>query len=422
MPRRGSRHGPASCIGGTDVSDEIAELEAELAGSGGEVRGLLLVRLGQQLLNRYWESGPGTSDALPFLDQAIARLEEALEHLEPGDANRVHTSVVLGIAYCVRDLAHHPAAADRDTGIELIAEGLVAGSVPPTIAALAYATVGSAYLRRVLDVFQADQGMMLLIRGASPEIRTDVEAAVANLQQAVDASPTPQAAEQPRMMLRMAVVVQNMVNGLGGPSAQLDVLMKGMADLQELERAAGRTSAVAASGWRLMPEEPADSPRSRIRYLINVGDLYAVTTALLKTGPPPWIDDFVALATEVVYTADSPTGVDRFLLAVALHLRGRRDAGGWPDAYDELDDSRAAVEVLLTAAPALIAENPDSVPVLAYLASLSPGDALTRLADHMGAYSERLRSSGTEVLQLPAPADALRWNAAMSRFEAADAQ
>lgn len=189
----------------------------------------------------------------------------------------------------------------------------------------------------------------------------------------------------------------------------------------------------------------ADKMRADLRTLIGADgsrgsgdDVFAVAADLLGAAEAPsWIDDFVASAAGIVHSADPPSGTDHFLLAVALHLRSRRDGDddGWGEGWgddagdDSGDDSgegsgaaidgdaQEAVKSLLSAAETIPEENPDAIPALVRLAELSPDGALKTLGSRLGGLTALLQSVGAEAVQLPEPADSLRWNAAESRFE-----
>ncbi|MEZ0107692.1 hypothetical protein ABH920_001684 [Catenulispora sp. EB89] len=175
----------------------------------------------------------------------------------------------------------------------------------------------------------------------------------------------------------------------------------------------------------------AEAIRADLRTLIgaaSAGDaVFAVAADLLRAAEPPaWVDEFVASAAGVVHSVEAPSGTDHFLLAVALHLRSRRDGDddGWGDGSGGADaavngDAQAAVASLLTAAQTVPDEDPDAIPTLVQLAQLSPDGALKALGSRLGGLTTLLQSVGAEAVELPEPTDSLRWNAVENRFEPA---
>ncbi|MEY9861173.1 hypothetical protein ABH935_006813 [Catenulispora sp. GAS73] len=172
----------------------------------------------------------------------------------------------------------------------------------------------------------------------------------------------------------------------------------------------------------------ADAMRADLRTLIGVGsagdDVFAVAADLLSAAEPPaWVDEFVASAAGIVHSVEAPSGADHFLLAVALHLRSRRDGDddGWgKDSGAATDgDAQAAVASLLAAAETVADEDPDAIPALVHLAELSPDGTLKVIGSRLGGLTALLQSVGAEAVDLPGPADSRRWNAAESRFEPA---
>ena len=81
------------------------------------------------------------------------------------------------------------------------------------------------------------------------------------------------------------------------------------------------------------------------------------------------VDRLVALGSSLVDSPDA-VGTDHILFAVALHLRGLVDSGGWGAADEGSDDVRAAGASLLKTGDALVAAPPDVVAVALRLAAV----------------------------------------------------
>ncbi|MET7423467.1 hypothetical protein [Dactylosporangium sp. NPDC005555] len=143
---------------------------------------------------------------------------------------------------------------------------------------------------------------------------------------------------------------------------------------------------------RTRPASPADVGALRFALLDTLtsltGDAVEADTpaaahlpaaALLHPATPTpgsdRVDDLVALATAVVHGADghdpATTGVDHFVLAVALLLRHRLDDGGWDT---DLTDLPSAVAHLHAAMAALPPRHPAAKTIIEALpAFLDPG-------------------------------------------------
>lgn len=470
--------------------DDITRLEAELAGLTGNARAQTLLRLGQAQWVRYWHTGIGSQIGLPHLDQTILRMNEALDYLEPGDTLRVHATSMLGVSRCVRHSAHKGPVSDREAGIPLLEEALAAppGNLPPAATGLARATLGEAYLRRSMEILQSPDALLAaMTRGAPAGVIADMELAIKTLRLVAAEATAPQMAQTAGKMLRMAEAMHTILTAFGSPqlSTQMDVLMRSMAEMQQMVReietdgfglgshitnmsftdtewtqhadpmdfpgAMIREPEVvtdAAPEQERPKAEPEESPkrtdrpgrperarvgtdvdatRSNLRTLIGTGnggrDVFAVAADLLRAAEPPsWIDEFVASAAGVVHTAEPPSGTDHFLLAVALHLRSRRDGDddGWGEDVGGTanGDAQAAATSLLTAAETVPDETLDAIPTLVQLAELSPDGTLKALGARLGGLSALLQSVGAEAVDLPEPTDSLRWNAVEGRFEA----
>jgi len=360
------------------------------------------------------------------------------------------------------------------------------GTLATGTAGLARATLGQAYLTRAMEILQnSDSITAAMTRGAPTGTIADIERATENLRQVSAVETVPQLAQTAEKMLRMAGAMRKIVSTFGSPnlSSQIDVLMGSMAELQEMVREFEtngfgfgshiRNMSFTNTEWtqhadptdfpsamfqeqerptpdqhehRAQPDQPkrpgrrerarrpafetdVEAMRTRVRALITgdgdaAGDVFAVAAELLQaTEPPSWIDEFAASAAEVVHSAEPPAGADHFLLAVALHLRSRRDGddGGWGEDVGGAagGDAQAAVTSLLAAAETIPDDDPDGIPVLVLLAELSPEGTLQELGARLGPLTTLLQSAGAEAVDLPKPADSLRWNAVKRRFEPA---
>ncbi|WP_194913358.1 hypothetical protein [Catenulispora rubra] len=486
--------------------DDITRLEAELAGLTGSARAQTLIQLGQAQWLGYWRTGIGSQVGLPYLNQTILRLDEALGYLEPGDSLRVHTISMLGVSRCVRHSGHKGPVSDREAGIPLLEEALAAppGNLSQPTTGLARATLGEAYLRRSMEILQSPDALLAaMTRGAPAGVVADMELAIKTLRQVTAEATAPQMAQIAGKMLRMAETMHTILTAFGSPqlSTQIDVMMRSMAEMQQMVREIEtdgfglgsyitnmsftdtewtqhadhmdypgvmfqepevvgdaapeperrkaepeeRTEQPEQPERSAQPERPerpersaqpertrfgadVDTMRADLRTLIASGndgrDVFAAAADLLRaTEPPSWIDEFVASAAGVVHTAEPPSGTDHFLLAVALHLRSRRDGDddGWGEDVGGTTggDAQAAAASLLTAAETVASEDLDVVPTLVRLAELSPDGTLKALGTRLGRLTTLLQSVGAEAVNLPEPADSLRWNAVEGRFEPA---
>jgi hypothetical protein len=382
--------------------DEIAAFETLLADLSGAARTQPLLGLGKLHAIRYRQAGPGTAAALLHLEECIRALDEAYGCLSPDDALRGQTAALLGLQLGMKFGAHGGAAADRERAVRLLDEALASSA------------------------------------GAEPSYET-------------------------RTLLTMADVMRTFLGSLGGGIGGLDPgrLMQALGKLQDLQQnglggflpGAGMPNAAGpAAAEDIAPQEPASAPapvsvdvdllRKELRTLLaghraqeNIdehGYEFRVVVALLRSEEaPPWIDDFVELATSVVYSADPATGTDHFLLAAALYLRGLRDDdGGWLEpgegqgggaagvAADIVHtDAQAAVSSLLIAAETLPADRPDAIPALLFLATLLPAEALIGVAEQLTDVAAAVRACGAEALVFPDPVRSLRLNAPTGRIE-----
>jgi len=132
---------------------------------------------------------------------------------------------------------------------------------------------------------------------------------------------------------------------------------------------------------------------------------HTAAAALLHpaASPPPGdrVDEFVALATTIVHGDGdgdpAVTGVDRFLLAVAVLLRHRLDDDGW----DDDGDLPAAVGQLLSAAETVPADHPAAATVIGSLPAFLEGRQ--PLGGVLDGTAERFAARAAAILATPAP-------------------
>lgn len=299
-------------------------------------------------------------------------------------------------------------------------------------------------------------------------------AAVADVEQAQDCfrrviadSPVPDMARYAETMLLVSDALAALLGGFGGGPLGFDLgkMAQAMSTLQGVQQMGGpglgmpggigsfgmSPATYAEEFAKISPDQrrmavslgkdpgggaessaPAASPpvvdgaalRAQIRSLLPDGiDVFASVIALLQASEPPEdLDELVALASTAVYSDEDPSGLDQLVLAAALYVRGLRDDGGWGD--DDRDDGaegdlQAAAASLLVAAQLLPAEQPDSIPVLVYLATLLPAGTLAGVAEHFSPLTELLQLVGAEAVILPEPVASLEWNAVDARLEKA---
>lgn len=444
------------------TDSEIARAESELADERGDARALPLARLGKMYQEAYWEAGPGSLKALPYLDKAVAALDEAYEYFDPQDMKRQAIAVTLGMLRGLRYIAHDGTAADSDEGIRLLEETLKSADLQATTAVLASIILGQIYVRRAAIQFQAPNFLFAAMRTGAPEVAIDLDRAVHCFTVGVDTASLPELVNTAQTMLGLADAMRTMVNSMGAPSlgTQLDAMMQALASMQRLQRSGlqiklpdagaqlfdvewathiasvhrpvalvqGEVPEQAPAENREPPERPTptldlDVMRQDMGRLLRVdGNVYATAVDLLRAEQPPReVDDFVALATVIVHEAGPATSLDHFLLSAALYLRSIRDKGGWVEPDDSVGgDLEAATESLLTAAKKMPEEDPDGIPPAVYLATLLPAGTLTGLGAQLSGLTATMRTVGAEALYFPEPAASLRWDATKSCFESAD--
>jgi hypothetical protein len=431
--------------------DGLDALRAAVDRHEGPARAQPLMALGQALAQRYWQVGPGSPAAEPYLDEAIRVLDEAYGHLEPGQFPRGMQASMLGWLHGIRHAAHGGPVADRERGINLLDEALGFPQLPQMLQLLARMILGQLLLSRVTTSMRSGDFMMRALRsGLSGEEKASADRAVACFREILDApAASAELTTLARTMLGLAEALQSFAGGLGGGLAagpgglDLGRLMQSFAGLQNLMQQAGAPSpgtgfgripspfdlaaddlaalpprerpvtviegavppAAAAPAEPVVHSRPAE-PRTpaatfRAAFLeLLPGSGVAALLELLDRGADAGVetvDELAALAGSLV-DAPGAVGTDRLLLAVALYLRHAVDpGGGWGDG--DADDLRDARESLLDAAEAVAGERADTVAVAHRLATLldeqQPARGVrSRLAERFAGVAKALRAVG----------------------------
>ncbi|GHJ48953.1 hypothetical protein Cs7R123_62950 [Catellatospora sp. TT07R-123] len=416
---------------------EIDDLREQLAGFG-DAPGRLntLVRLGQALLAEYHRVGPGRPEAKPHLDQGIAALAQAYEILRPDDAMRGPVAAMYGFTLAARHGSHGGADGDCDTGISVLEEALTSSALSPANRAISQVMLGQLYLARASRFTQL-QGMSAAARsvGVPPPdgVARDFDRATACLRSVIDGEPVSadlamlasrllEVAEAMRTILdavtgdvrnvdfnriasafAMMQTLQDKARSGGGPGFRLpatgmfDVSLTELVTMPPMERPVAvvqldtETDPVPAV-QRPAPAAPpaAAELRESLSVLRPGADAWSAAAELLLPGTPTpdtaTVDEMVALALTVVEATppaeakSAQAAVDRYVLAVALLLRGRGD---------EASSDRAAALAEYATAAALIPPAHPAAPVIlrslgAFLSDDHPLD------DTLGAVAGRL--------------------------------
>ncbi|MGY1673074.1 hypothetical protein [Geodermatophilus sp. SYSU D00710] len=405
------------------TDDRLDALRARVAQQTGAARTRLLMELGQELCHRYWQIGPGSPRAEPYLDEAVTVLDEAHGHLQAGQFPRPMAAGMLGWLLGVRHVVHGGSDDDRERGIERLDEALSFISLPPMLQLTFRIVLGQLLVSRVTAGMRSgDFAMRAMRSGLSAEERASGDRAVACCRQVIN-SPVANAEIRSlaKTMLGLAEAVQNMADGLDGglTAGGLDFgrMMQALAGLQALQQkaaaappaagftrmpnpfdflAADRTSApaerpITVVEGEVQPIKPDERPRPSARTpepaavfrdpllgklpggLAGLPGLLADGAVLLHVDV---VDELVALGSALVEAPDR-VGTDHLLFAVTLYLRSVVDDGGWGDE-GESDDVRSASESLLAAAPAVAIESADIVAVAFRLATLLDARAPAR--------------------------------------------
>lgn len=438
--------------------DGLDALRATVEQCTGTARTQPLTRLGQALASRYWQVGPGSPAAQPYLDEAIQVLGEAYGHLESGQLLRGMQAGLLGWLLGTRHVAHGSPVADREQGIVLLDEALGFPRLPPMLQLLCRLVLGQLLLSRVTAGMQSgDFALQALRSGLSGEEKASADRAVACLREVVDApAASAEIMSLARTMLGLAETLQTLAGGLGGGPAGLDLgrMMQALAGLQNLQRQSaasppgagfGRVPnpfdfvaddlaaldplarpvtimdgavpaeatvprdgepAARLDGLSSPPRVPAGTFRAALLGMLPGPD-FAAVHELLDDGAAELgaqtVDELVALASSLVDAPDA-VGTDHLLLAVGMYLRSVVDAGGgWGGDSEDVDDVRAARESLLAAADAVAGEPAEAVTVAFRLATLldakqPAGGVRAQLAERFAGVTEALRAVGADGL------------------------
>lgn len=452
------------------TDDGIESLEERLRGLQGHSRARLLLELGQVRANRYWRKGPGTADALEELNAAIEALNEAYKYFEKGDPLRGQVASQLGWLFGTRHTAHAGKEEDRETGITLLEEAIGFPQLPPVMQAVARIILAQLYLSRVAGGLKSPDLMRkAMLAGTPPAGGGDADRAADHLRQVLQG---PQVSEQitafAETMLTVAQAMQTMMGGFGQGAGGFDLgrMMQAVGALQKLQQE-------QAGGWKMgagslppmpslfdadkvaamdpldrpvasvdgpEPEPPplrdirpsgvpsidADALRQQLLTTVADGkDLFGTVDSLLAPNATlpetKIIDDIVALAASIT-SAENPSGIDHFLLAVALYLRSHLDqGGGWGDE-ESGSDIHAAAESLLMAIRELPVEQADVLPVVYRLAAVLderlPADRVrARLAERLDDVTAALRQTGADALAYPQQGGVLLLNGSSGRLE-----
>jgi hypothetical protein len=397
----------------------------------------------------------------------LQALDEAYGYFQPDDPSRSQTAAALGFLLGTKHGAHGGSDQERDRGIRLIEESLEFAGLPPVLGDMGRVMLGQLYLGRALVGFQSHDFVMSLMRGGAPTaVAAELARSVGHLRTALATTRLPDVARSARGLLSITEALETMLGGFGGQSGfDLGALATAVGSLQDLQRTglgvslpgmefpgmgsvpgefAQRLADLGPLEWpvamaggpepvedQMPPVRPApldvdvDAMRRELRKMLpGDGEADEAVIPLLRSeGPPEGIDDIVSLAASIVSSGDGVTGTDHLVLAAALHLRSRRDEGGWAESDDDTvgGDAEAAVASLLTAAETLPAEDLGSVPVLVFLASLLSEEALADLAGRLTDVTAVVRTVGADAVVFPEPAAALRLNARTGRIESATA-
>jgi hypothetical protein len=414
-------------------NDAVAQLHAVLADLRGPARIGPLTQLGQALMERYWRAGPGSPVGLPDLDAAIAAFAEAYGLIDGTDPLRGHVAALFGWTLTARCGAH-PGATDenRKTGIQVLEVACASPALPPQLVAMSRMNLGQLHLIRAMGSLQTTELTMAAINaGADPGTLRGLNRAVDCFRSVVNG---PRISEQlidgASTMLALAEALQVAFGGLGGGVAGLDIgrMMQAMAMLQKIQEE-GRRRGNPALG---LPGPPGLMPYVGADELVRLGPMHYPVPVLLDqespaspaaspahrpaaspvnlteqrqrlhaqvadsgqaVGAPVWsaaaqllspatpdptsetVDRLVALAS-LVADQSAPdattTGIDQYVLATTLRLRGRRDP-----AHAKAD-LQAGAQALLRAANLIAPSHPAAVTVLgslgAFLDGWQPGD------------------------------------------------
>ena len=435
-------------------SDTIAELRAELDTQEGAARLANLVRLGQELGQRYWEIGPGSPAALSELNGAVAALTEAHGYMAADDGLRGQVAALLGLQLATRHTAHTMDEGDREAGIRILGEALTFTNLPPILWTMDQIALGQLYLGKVTAVLQPGTVMTAMTAGVPRAALSDADRAARCFREVLAGElRSDEIISTAESLLALTQALRDILGGLGGGPAGFDIdrLMGAMRTVQAMQRNVrqpGGGLRVPAATFapfdadKLAALDPIDRPVTVVRKArpaagpvpprapavapapadrvhlrrslhdklgeagVTADTLWSAGEALLgpaaMTAPVDVVDDLVALASLLVEAPDPDEGtraVDSFVLAASLRLRDRLDAGG--DNADRLAGARS----LLAAARTVPLDHPGAITMLralgAFLERDQPlGRVLDSVAKEFGDRLETALASG--VVQDPA--------------------
>ena len=462
------------------MSEEtIAQLRAQLTAQVGHERAMTLIRIAQERMNLVWRLGPGNPATRPHVEEGLRAIEEAYGYFGPQDALRGSVAVLFGVLLAVKNAGGDGTERDRARAIELFEESFAFPGVPPFQRATGRLMLGQLYMERATRPMQSPDAMMRMMTGRLPSIpTTDLDRAADCFREVLKVSMNAEMTNTATTMLGITELFRDLLGGIGPAAGGLDLgrmasaisslqglqargfgmnlsgpgvapgmniidLARGLSKVDPLDRPVPHIRGPEPEEDVEAPPRPtltvdADAPRRELAELLSgsstsdsVRDLCDAVISLLRSPePPPWTDEFVALATRVVHGAETALGIDHLLLSAALLLRSRRDGdSGWgpsddesDEAWDEIDsDLEAAVDELSLAAHSVPRDQPDAVPLLLLLATLLPEGTFERLTEPFAEVSAAVRAIGAGALIVPRPAGLPWLDAQSGRLMAADA-
>jgi hypothetical protein len=384
----------------------IDDLRAELAPFGDSPARLgTLVRLGQALMAEYNRVGPGRSEAKPYLDEGIDAFEQAHAIMQPDDPMRGPVGAMLGGMFGARHGVHGGATRDREEGIKILEEALTFPDMNSLQRAMARVSLGQLYLAGAMAYMQSS-GMSIATRSiglpAPDGAVRDVGRAIACFQSVLDGEPvSTDLTAIARTLVDVSEALRTVLGAVGGNVMDVDLSRLTQA-LEVMQRMQSQFRSGGAPTYRLPDSRLFDVDLSEFIQLPSAQRPVAVVQGALVQGPvepgpgaplqqsapvvPPdlidlrhalyallpgadsdgWsaagdlllpsapapdvatVDEMVALGLTIVErtpeteATSATAAIDRYILAVALLLRGRND--------ETSSDRRAALEEYATAA------------------------------------------------------------------------
>lgn len=438
--------------------DTITQLRAQLNGQVGHERAMTLIRIAQEEMTLANRIHPQKPAGRAHLNEALAAAEEAYGYFGPGDAMRGPVGVLYAVALAVRNAVGGGSERDRDRAIELIEESAAFPNVPPFQLATGQMVLGQLLIERAVKPLQTPDAMMRAMTGGVPgPTSDDLDRAVACFREVIKLSANSDMTKSATALLGMAELFRNLFGGVGPQSGGLDLarmssavsalqdmqstgfgmnpaafglvpganlldLARDIADVDPLDRPVPivtapepeeNTSAAPSAPPPKLTVDPGQLRRELAELLsMPEADVYAAAISLLRSDedPPPWTDEFLALATRLVHALGQAGCADQLLVSAALLLRSRRDGdSGWEAEDQEADDAlgsdlQAAADALVDGAAGAAAGPPEALPLLLLLAGLLPAGTLGRLAEPFAGISTAVRATGAGALIVPQPA------------------